>query len=169
LIIEEVDDIQVKTKLRDIAKELAIPLVMVGDAGDKVILDVERHDLGAQCFNGKLNEREIESLRSGKASKRDQESVFMKLMGIQNLSPRLIESSMKRGKELGGFPQLGSTATAAGAIACVAIRDIFLDRGVRSGTRKSVDVRRIVGSRSATRLSETVQIFRDLISYRKMR
>jgi len=167
-IIEEVDNLEIKSKLRNIAKELGVPLIMVGDAGDKVILDIERHDLGqTSIFNGKLSKREIELLTSGQASKRDQEGIFMKLIGINNLSPRLIQSSMLRGQELAGFPQLGTTAGVAGAVASVALREIFLGRDVPSGTRPAMDIRKTVGSSAPTNMSENIQIFKDLVNYRK--
>ena len=167
-IIEEVDNLEVKSKLRKIAKELAVPLIMIGDAGDKVILDVERHDLGqVSNFNGKLSKNDIELLTSGQASKRDQESIFMKLIGINNLSPRLIQSSMLRGQELAGFPQLGTTAGIAGAVASVALREIFLGRDIRSGTRSAIDIRKAVRSSAPTTMVENYVILKDLVNYRK--
>lgn len=168
LIIEEVDNLEVKTRLRDIAKELAVPLVMVGDAGDKVILDVERHDIdNPPMFNGKVSKKTIESLRNGSASKKDIEGALMRLIGVSNLSPRLIQSSMLRGKELSGFPQLGTTAGAAGAMAGVAIREIFLDRGVKSGTRRPLDIRKMVGAENPTSFFDSLRIIGDLVNYRK--
>ena len=168
VIIEEVDNLEVKAKLRKIAKELGLPLIMVGDAADKVILDVERHDLGeVSDFNGKLSKNDLEILMNKQASKRDRESIFMKLIGIRNLSPRLVQSSLLRGIEVASFPQIGTTAGVAGALASIAVREIFLGRDVKSGTRPALDLRKTVESSAPTTLTENIKIFKDLIEYRK--
>lgn len=167
IIIEEVDEPEVKARLRVIASELAIPLVMVADVGDKSVLHVERHDLGSvKPFNGKLSEKEFQALLDGSASARTRDNVSMKTVGLRNLSPRLIQSAVRKGKELAGLPQLGTTAAAGGALAAAEIRDLFLNRNTASGIRVQ-DTRKILKSSAPTTWRENVAIVREFFAYRK--
>lgn len=164
IIIEEVDDLAAKARLRRIAKELEIPLVMAGDVDDKSTIDVERYDQeGQRLFNGKLSSKAVSQLATGGMSKKDQESALIKLLGLRNISPRLLDSGMARANgELVGFPQLGTTATAGGSLATVAIRDIFLNRGVESITGV-YDPRDIIKQgRPTTRLQDAATLLRFL-------
>lgn len=139
LIFEEVDDLQVKAKLREIAKRLRIPLVTVGDIDDIVTLDVERHDIeDVRPFNGKLNESEFELLLSEDFKNVSPElrmALLSKVVGVENVSTKLWDSLQEIGKTLTGIPQLGTTSMAAGAIATVAARDIILKKTSDSFTK----------------------------------
>jgi hypothetical protein len=117
-------------------------------------------------FNGKLSKKDVEEILSGSMSKKDQETALIKILGLKNLSPRLIDSAMARGIELAGFPQLGTTATAGGALATVAIRDIFLDRKVDSIARV-YNPRNVLKNGRPTTLSEDIDTIKRFIKYRK--
>lgn len=167
VIIEEVDNLEAKAHLRRIAAELQIPLIMVGDAGDKVPIDIERHDQGrVKPFNGALSDQTFAALLRGPLPKKETESALMKLIGLRNLSPRLIDSGVSRGIETGGFPQLGSTAALGGVLASVAIREILLDRPLKSDIHVG-DTRKIIGAGPETTWRENIQIAKKFIKYRK--
>ena len=135
VIVEEVDDLSVKAELRRAAGRLAIPLVMAGDIGERSIVDIERHDDGeVRPFNGKISQSDYEMLLSGNVSVADQERILVKINGLRNLSPRLIDASMRRGIDIAGFPQLGSVASMGASIATVAIRDILTGGALKSGS-----------------------------------
>lgn len=166
VIVEETDNVEVKARIRRIAGELAIALVTVGDVGDTMVLDVERYDRNSKPFNGKISRKEFESLINGDSlSKKDKETMLIKMLGLKNLSPRLLDSSMVRGVELTGFPQLGSTSAIGGAMASVAIRDIILDRKIDSGTRVE-NIRKVIKSEKPTTMLEDIGIFKRYIRYR---
>ncbi len=168
IIIEEVDDLKVKARLRKIAGELKIPIVTAGDVADKVVLDIERHDLElVRPFNGKLSKKAVEDLIYGGGSK-DREGDIIRLLGLANLSPRIIESAMVNGIELAGFPQLGTTASIGGAMASVAIRDILLGRKVESGSRTH-DIRKSTGSGRPTNIIEDIDTMKRFIEYRRQK
>ena len=135
IIIEEVDNLHVKARLRQVAVELGVPLIMAGDVHDKSTLDVERHDIEeVQGFNGKLTDDQIKLLLSNrKFSDQEQIGLLVQMLGKENISPELLQSAMLKGKELAGIPQLGTTAAIGGAIASVAVRDILLGRRIPSG------------------------------------
>ena len=166
IIIEEVDDLEVKARLRRMASELKIPLVTAGDSDDNVILDIERHDLGEiRPFNGKLSRKTVDDLINSELTAKEHEGALIRLLGLTNLSPRLVESAMVRGVELAGFPQLGTTASIGGAMASVAIRDILLGRKIESGTRTN-NIRKSVGSGRPTTIVEDIKTVKKFIDYR---
>ncbi|WP_409430716.1 ThiF family adenylyltransferase [Mycobacterium sp. SMC-16] len=135
VIVEEVDDLVAKARIRASARELGIPLVTAGDVGDVSTLDVERHDLHrVPAFNGKLTETEATLLRAGTMPGGNPLDTLIRIVGRENVSSELFESVLLKGAQLAGTPQLGSTAAAGGALAAVAVRDILLGRSVGSGT-----------------------------------
>lgn len=167
VIVEEVDDLEAKARIRRVAQELGVPLVMAGDVADKSTIDIERHDREAvKPFNGKLSEKQVEALLEGTMSDKDREAMLIKILGLRNISPRLLDSAVaKANGELAGFPQLGSTATTGGAIATVAIRDIFLDRRVES-VASVYDPRKVIGQNRPTSRREDIAILGRFLRHR---
>lgn len=132
LIIEEIDDLRMKTFIRLFAKECKIALIMATDIGDKTLLDIERYDeKNEELFNGRLNEKEINLLQDVNLSDKQKKKIMIKMVGLKNLTPRLIQSVTN--KDLAGFPQLGTTATVGGALASISAREIILGRNLPSG------------------------------------
>lgn len=167
VIVEEVDDLSAKARIRRIARELEIPLVMVGDIGERSILDVERYDEGnTQPFNGKLSQKEYEQLLEGDVDPAKLQKLLIKLNGLRNISPRLLRSAGD--PELGGFPQLGATAAAGAALANSAIRGILLDRDMNSGTYVANPDKTLRLGPAETKL-EAFRIFRDFLRAQKAR
>jgi molybdopterin/thiamine biosynthesis adenylyltransferase len=135
IIIEEVDDLSTKAKLRAYAAKHKIPLVMVTDLGEKSIVDIERHDQEeVKPFNGKISAGLFEDLIADNMNEKEKRAALMKIAGVRHLSPRIIESAMDKGRVLGGLPQLGATAVAGAALATTATREILLGRKMRSGS-----------------------------------
>lgn len=136
IIIEEVDNLEVKARLRRIAAELEIPLVMAGDVGENSMLDIERNDLDdLMPFNGKLSADEVSALLSGAELPPEvQLGALISMLGRENISDVLLQSVMLKGKELAGTPQLGTIAAIGGAVTSIAIRDILLGKEVSSGS-----------------------------------
>lgn len=134
VIVEEVDDLVAKARIRALARELRIPLVTAGDVGDVSTLDIERHDVEqVPAFNGKLTAADAALLCAGTMPGDDPLDTLIRIVGRENVSPALLESVMLKGTQLAGTPQLGSTAATGGALAAVAVREILLGRDVRSG------------------------------------
>lgn len=157
IIIEEVDNLEVKARLRRIAAELGVPLVMAGDVGDRSTLDIERHDLGEVLpFNGKLTQQEMDALLSGQAasmSKEMQTAMLVKMLGPDNISASLFQSVGLTGKELAGTPQLGTTAALGGAVTAVAIREILLDHAIKSNANV-FDAAEFTGAPASLKISD---------------
>lgn len=135
VIVEEVDDLVAKARIRALARELRVPLVTAGDVGDVSTLDVERHDIEqVPAFNGKLTEAAAAQLCAGTMPGNDPLDTLIRIVGRENVSPALLESVMLKGTQLAGTPQLGTTAATGGALAAAAVRDILLGHDGRSGT-----------------------------------
>ncbi len=165
IIFDEIDDMQAKLLLRDRAKELATPLVMVTDLADKTIVDVERYDIDqrTQPFHGVVAEKSLDSLRAGQEmTEKERRQLMMKIVGVRNLSPRMVQSALKIGKEVGGLPQLGTTANAGGSLGSLVAREIFLGRGMDSG-RYISSPKRVLSMKPQTTARNTVKIISDFI------
>jgi molybdopterin/thiamine biosynthesis adenylyltransferase len=160
VIFDEIDNLAIKALLRQFAQKNHIPLIMATDVGDKSVIDVERYDRdGTKPFNGKLSDSEIDKLLSGAMTDADRQKLTMRIVGLSNISPRLIGSSMKIGESLDGLPQLGTTANIGGSLGAVAARELLIGRKLESGKYVS-SAKRILGLQNQTSLSDTAKIIR---------
>jgi len=159
LLIDEVDDLRAKVAIRIEGSACGVPVLMATDLGDKSIVDVERYDLDkAKLFNGRLKEKVIATIISDGENPEVARKVLPKLIGIQNVTPRLLESFMEQGKTLAGVPQLGMTAAVGGALAALATREILLDRRLESG-RYIFSPKEVLRLRSPTPLLSGIKTF----------
>lgn len=135
LIFDEVDDLSMKVRLRQFAQEQKIPIVMATDLGDKVLIDVERYDIDADAkpFLGKLSVDDMELITSGSLTAAERMEYTIRILGAENVSARLFGSVGEIGKTLAGIPQLGTTASSAGATAAVVARELLLGHDVATG------------------------------------
>jgi membrane fusion protein (multidrug efflux system) len=133
VIVDEVDDIASKLMLRRYARARHLPLVMVTDVGDNVMLDVERYDREPQPepFLGMVPD--IEQVDFRHISDIARLKMVVGILGLEGHAEEMLDSMAGIGRDLGGAPQLGPTATAAGGIAALAIKKIRLGEDVRSG------------------------------------
>jgi tRNA A37 threonylcarbamoyladenosine dehydratase len=154
VIVDEIDDLTMKVELRSYAQQNGIPLIMATDVGDKSLIDVERYDLPkskTKPFHGKISQKNLDLIKGGKISEQERAKILVKIVGLTNTTPRLVESAMKQGTELAGLPQLGSTATIGGAFVTIATREILLGRKMKSG-RSIVGPKNILDLESPTKL-----------------
>ena len=139
-IIEEIDDIKMKIETRKLALKYKIPVVMITDNGDGVILHVERYDLGHdKIFDEEPSywNKRIE----GKMTKELAGDIIINNIvgGPQNVDPHMLASAQRVFKrELVSWSQLGSAALLGGVVATVAIKRIAL------GTSKQLSVREFI-------------------------
>lgn len=133
VFVDAMDSIEMKVRVRFIAKEKKIPVLMATDNGDNVIFDVERFDTdeGLPIFNGRVEITETELARM--KTFQDWLHVAAKIVGAEAHTPRMLESLLKLGKSIAGIPQLGSAASLAGAVVSFAIRKIACGDALPSG------------------------------------
>ncbi len=143
LIFEAIDDFEMKIRLRLAAREAGIPIVMLTNLGDSILIDVERYDLDRKLslFNGLIGNIHEEIL-SKPITEADKQKYAVSIVGIENVPKRALESLPEIGKTLVGRPQLMSTVTVAVGIAAYLARRIALGESVPSG-RKLVRLQNI--------------------------
>lgn len=133
VLVEELDNLEMKIKLRIKAKELGIPVIMATDNGDNVIVDIERYDLdkNTKIFNGVAGDLTLEEFQ--KIPPQEMPKLATKIAGPKVVVPRMLTSLLEVGKTLYSWPQLGDAATLSGVVIAYIIRRIALGEKVRSG------------------------------------
>lgn len=128
IVVDAIDDFEIKIRLRVVAKKLRIPILMVTNLGDSCLVDVERYDLNqkTEFFNGLLGNLPKEIL-SSKLSEADKTRFAAKIVGVEHIPTRALESLSKIGKALVGRPQLASTVSIGAGIATYIIRKIAIE------------------------------------------
>jgi hypothetical protein len=134
LIVDEIDDLEMKVRLRMEAKKRRIPLIMATEPGDDAMLDVERYDLDPNLplFHGLAGDIE-QVLSKGKISQREFVKYAVAIIGVKNLSLRAQHAMLKVGATMPSPPQLGSTAMFTGAIIAYAARQLAIGGSLKSG------------------------------------
>lgn len=128
IVVDAIDDFEIKIHLRMVAKKLRIPVLMVTNLGDSCLVDVERYDLNhkTEFFNGLLGTLSKEIL-SSKLSETDKTRFAAKIVGVEHIPTKALESLSKIGNALVGRPQLASTVSIGAGIATYIIRKIAVE------------------------------------------
>jgi hypothetical protein len=134
VVIDEIDDLEVKIRLRVAARERKIPVIMATDLGDDVMLDVERYDLDPNLplFHGLVGNIE-EMLGRKNMTQREWLKYATAIIGTKNVPLDMQKSLLKVGSTLPTQPQLGGTAMVAGAVVAFAVRQLALGEPLKSG------------------------------------
>ena len=124
IFIDEMDSLDLKAISRLIARQNQIPVLMATDNGDSIILDIERYDLEPerQIFHGLLGDVKIEDLKN--LDKTAWLKLATKIVDPNYLTESMQDSLLEIGRTTGGVPQLGSTASLAGAAIAYVVRRI---------------------------------------------
>jgi hypothetical protein len=133
ILVEELDDLEMKIRLRLKAKEFGIPVIMATDNGDNIIVDIERYDLkkGLEIFNGVVGLLTLEEFRE--IPPQDMPKLATKIAGSGFVVPRMLTSLLEVGKTLYSWPQLGNAATLSGVTIAYLVKRMALGEKVRSG------------------------------------
>lgn len=142
LIIEEIDEIKMKIETRILAMKYKIPVVMITDNGDGVILHIERYDLG----HNKILDKDLSYWRKILKQKMTREIAGGVIMndiagGVKNIDPKMLESvKLVLEKKLVSWSQLGSAAILGGVVATVAVKNILLNKDKTKNVIKHIFV-----------------------------
>lgn len=129
LLIEEMDNLELKIKIRKKAQEHKIPVLMVTGNDSGLIIDVERYDLNNKqdILNGFLSsDVEKKCLNIKQVDSYEVISLLKDFMGEEFLHPKLISSFKEVGKTLAGIPQLSEASFLRGAALCYFARMILV-------------------------------------------
>lgn len=133
LLIEEMDNLEMKIRAREEARRRRIPVIMATDNGDGVIVDVERYDLEPDLplFAGAAGNLTLEEFQSFPPPELPR--LATKIAGPKFVAPRMLKSLPEVGKTLYSWPQLGDAATLAGVAMSYLAKRIILGEPVASG------------------------------------
>lgn len=138
VLIEEMDNLELKISIREKARAYRIPVVMVTGNGENVILDIERYDKNPKLplLNGHLKPaimKRIKQVNLRDATIQKKVLLARDFMGEKYLTKRLRQSFLQVGSELGGIPQIAEASFMRGAVLCYAVRQIVLGSRAPSG------------------------------------
>ena len=133
VLVEEMDNLELKILVRLKARELGIPVIMATDNGDNVIMDIERYDFepNLEIFNGAAGHLTLEEFK--KITPQDMPKLATKIAGPKVVVPRMLTSLLEVGKTLYSWPQLGDAATLSGVAIAYTVKRIALGEKVKTG------------------------------------
>lgn len=134
IAIDEIDDIEMKVRIRSEARKRKVPVIMATELGDTVMLDVERFDLepSRPLFHGAIPE--IEQLLDRPVENyREWTKHAVNMIDPTNMSLKLQKSLLKIGTTIVTHPQLGSTVMMTGGVLAFAAKSIALGQPLQSG------------------------------------
>jgi len=133
ILVEEMDNLFMKIRIREVAKEKKMPVVMATDNANNVILDVERYDLDPDLviFNGVAGNLTVHEFQEMKPE--DMPRLATKIAGVNLIEPRMANSLLEVGKTLYSWPQAGDAATLSGVVLANAIKRIILGEPLIAG------------------------------------
>ncbi len=133
-VFDEIDDFEMKIRLRLAAQSAGVPLIMLTSLGDNILVDVERYDTDAdlEIFNGLLGGIPEEILAT-EIGEREKVRYAMQLVGEQYIPTRALQSLFEINNTLVGRPQLYSTIAVDGGIGAYLIKRLVLGLPLPSG------------------------------------
>jgi len=133
IFIDQMDSLDLKIIARKQCRIRKIPVIMATDNGDGIILDIERFDIEPKrpLFHGLIEEINPDSLKA--LSFQEWLTIATKIVGPSFLTKPMQDSLKVIGQEITAVPQLGPTASIAGAAVAFAVREITTGRELSSG------------------------------------
>ncbi len=128
LVIDEIDNLGIKIRIRQHAQKNRIPVVMAADNGEGGILDVERHDKedNIPYFHGRAGQ-DIEDrvLNQHLPLPLIGKVICEELIGYDMTDERMQQSVLQIGQEIPTWPQLGAAALLNGVAVAGTVRRIL--------------------------------------------
>lgn len=141
ILIDELDDLEIKMQLRILARKHKIPVLMATNLGEKVMLDIERFDIEPErdIFHGLLGEFNMDEFKDLIPHSPKWIEATRKIIDQKYIGESLRSSLQEVGKTVAGVPQLGITSSVSSAFIAMAIAKIAAGKDVQSG-RHIIDV-----------------------------
>lgn len=136
ILIDEMDELRMKIKLRQAAKATKLPVIMAADDGDNALIDIERYDLddSLELFSGRIP---VEILRKIEVQQIPRAELGMMIgkyfVGAENVPLRMFQSLGEVGKTLPSWPQLGGAAALSGVTLAYVVKKILLGHQLKTG------------------------------------
>lgn len=136
ILIDEMDELRMKIRLREVAKSLCIPVIMAADDGDNSLIDIDRYDIdnNTEILNGLIPKEVLLKIKTEKLSRKEIGATIGKyFIGVENIPLRMFESLAEVGKSLPSWPQLGGAAALSGVTMSYVAKNIILGNKINSG------------------------------------
>jgi len=133
-VFDEIDDFEMKIRLRIAARELGIPVLMLTSLGDNILIDIERYDLDpkSELFHGLLGSLP-EDILSQPITESAKQRYAMELVGEKYVPTRALASLIQINRTLVGRPQIASAVIMDGGIGAFLIRRLSLGQDLPAG------------------------------------
>jgi len=141
-LIEEVDSLPVKISTRRLAMKYKVPVIMITDNGFRIILHMERYDLGYNQIFEKDPAYWDQKLKGDLDIQRVSQIIVEDVIGdMQQIDPKLVASGMRMfQRELVSWPQLGSTAMLGGVVITHALKKLALKESSELFVKKFISL-----------------------------
>lgn len=132
--IDEIDDIEMKIRIRLEARKRKIPMVMATELGDTIMLDIERFDQepDRELFHGLIPGID-EIAKNPPENHREWTKHAVSIIDPSNMPMKMQKSLLKIGSTIVTHPQLGSTVMVTGGALAFAVKNIALGHPINSG------------------------------------
>lgn len=144
-IFDEVDAMPIKIGIRKLAMQYKVPVLMLTDNGDGIVIHVERYDLGHDKIFHKEEGYWLQKMEEVKQAGPNAKAVIGQIImndivgGMDKVDPKMLASVKKTlDKELVSWSQLGSAAILAGVYGTYAVKQIALKKDERLDIRSYV-------------------------------
>lgn len=133
MFIDEMDSIPMKIVSRRTCRTHKIPVVMVTDNGNSVILDIERFDKEPErkLLHGIMEHMHLEKIKN--VDFQSWVNLAIEIVGSSSLSERMKQSIKNIGITLSGIPQLGTSASLGASAVAFVVRNIANGKEMPSG------------------------------------
>ncbi|MBI4128749.1 MAG: ThiF family adenylyltransferase [Parcubacteria group bacterium] len=125
IVIDEIDNLAVKYRIRERARRHRLAIVMAADDGDGGVVDIERYDENpdTEFFHGRMGRVTHDDL--AQLDKFGIGKMITKHVGPENVPERMQQSLLEIGKTIVSWPQLGGAALLNGAAVAYCVRKIL--------------------------------------------
>jgi molybdopterin/thiamine biosynthesis adenylyltransferase len=133
LVVDEIDDLEMKVLLRIEARNRRVPVVMATELGDSVMIDIERFDLepSRPLFHNLIQNIERDVVDK-KLSQRQWMKYATTIIDPMNMPVRMHQSLQKIGSSIVTHPQLGSSVMTTGGVLAFVVKCIALGQEMPS-------------------------------------
>jgi len=133
VLIEEMDNLEMKIKVRLFAKKIGVPVIMATDNADNIFVDIERYDQNKnlKIFNGRVGNLTLSDFK--KILPKEMPRLSTKIAGKDKVAPRMQKSLLQVGKTIYSWPQLGDAAMLSGIAIAYLVRRIATKQPLQSG------------------------------------
>lgn len=144
LLIDECDSLEMKLKMRLVAKSKSIAVLM--ETSDRGMLDIERFDQepNRPLFHGRIEHINWQD-QEGSPSRELAQQLLTAIVDVEKVSDRMKMSYAELGKSIGTWPQLASAVVLGGGTVADTARRLLLGEDLPSG-RYYIDLSTIIPS-----------------------